>query len=289
MSHLQVWSLWVPKAVHESESSYIPPAKYPLIHKAVLDACDALDGVKDGVIEDPRRCHFDPQVLQCNGTDTSACLTAAQVTAARKLYAPATNPRTGLKIFPGFEPGSEMGWTGLAGPQPMSIPTDTFKYVVHENPGWDWNTMDFDTDTAALEKKFAGVVDATSPDLGAFMNRGGKLLMYHGWNDQLIAPRNSIDYFNNVLYTMGMAKTSDAIRLYMVPGMTHCNGGDGTSNFDMVQQIENWVEHGKAPDRIIASRTNPDRTRPLCAYPQVAIYKGSGSTDEAANFACAVP
>jgi feruloyl esterase len=289
MSHLQVWSLWVPKAVHESEASYIPPAKYPLIHKAVLDACDALDGVKDGVIEDPTRCRFDPKALECTGGDTSACLTAAQVTAARKLYEPATNPRTGLKIFPGLERGSEMGWGGLAGPQPMGIPTDTFKYVVHENPAWDWNTMDFDTDTAALEKNFAGVVDATSPDLSAFMNRGGKLLMYHGWNDQLIAPRNSIDYFNNVLYTMGMAKTADAMRLYMVPGMTHCSGGDGTSNFDMVAEMENWVERGKAPDRIIASRTNPDRTRPLCPYPQMAVYKGSGRTDEAANFSCGIP
>lgn len=150
-----------------------------------------------------------------------------------------------------------MGWAGQAGPLPFAIATETFKYVVHENPTWDWNTVNFDTDASALEKKFAGVVDATNPDLSAFMSRGGKLRMYHGWNDQLIAPRNSIDYFNNVLYTMGMAKTSDGMRLYMVPGMNHCRGGDGTSNFDMAGELENRVERGKAPSRIVAARTNP--------------------------------
>jgi len=286
MSHLQVWSLWVPKAVHETEDSYIPPAKYPVIHKAVLAACDALDGVKDGVLEDPRRCPFDPKTLLCQGADTSACLTQPQVEALRKVYGPAVNPRTGMKIFPGLEPGSEMGWNGLAGPQPMSIPTDTFKYVVYNNPDWDWKTIDFDKDTAALEKKFAVPTDAINPDLSAFMGRGGKLILYHGWNDQLIAPENSIDYFNNVAYTMGQAKTEESMRLFMVPGMTHCQGGDGTSNFDMVTELEQWVEKGQAPERVTASRTNPDRTRPLCRYPLVAVYKGTGSTDDAANFTC---
>jgi feruloyl esterase len=286
MSHLQVWSLWVPRAVHETEASYIPPSKYPLIHKAVLDACDALDGVLDGVLEDPTRCHFEPKTLECHGADAPACLTHAQVEAARKLYGPATNPRTGVRIFPGLEPGGEMGWGGLAGPQPMAIPLDTFRYVVYENPNWEWNTVDFDTDTAALEKKFSRNVDATNPNLSAFMDRGGKLIMYHGWNDQLIAPRNSIDYFNNVLYTMGTAKAYDAMRLYMVPGMNHCGGGDGTSNFDMVAEIEKWVERGTAPGSVNASRTSPDRTRPLCPWPLVAAYKGSGNTDDAANFSC---
>jgi feruloyl esterase len=279
MSHLQVWSLWVPKAVHETNESYIPPDKYPLIHKAVLEACDALDGVKDGVLEDPRRCHVDAKLLEC-------CLTPAQAAAAQKLYGPAENPRTGLKIFPGLEPGSEMGWGGLAGPQPMSIPTDTFKYVVYDNPQWDWKTIDFDKDTAALEKKFEGVVDAVNPDLSAFVGRGGKLILYHGWNDQLIAPENTIDYFNNAAYAMGQAKVDESMRLFMVPGMTHCSGGDGTSNFDMVAEMERWVEKGQAPERVTASRVNPNRTRPLCRYPMVAVYKGTGSTDDAANFTC---
>jgi feruloyl esterase len=182
-----------------------------------------------------------------------------------------------------------MGWTGLAGPQPMSIPTDTFKYVVYNNPDWDWKTIDFDKETSALEKKFAAAVDANNPDLSAFLGRGGKLILYHGWNDQLIAPENTIDYFNNVVYTVGTAKADESMRLFMVPGMTHCGGGDGTSNFDMVPELERWVEKGQAPDRITASRTNPDRTRPLCRYPMVAVYKGAGSTDDANNFTCARP
>jgi feruloyl esterase len=289
MSHLQVWSLWVPKAVHEEEAGYIPPAKYPLIHRAVLDACDVLDGVKDGVLEDPTRCHFDPKVLACRGEDTSACLTAPQVEAARKLYGEAVNPRTGLKIFPGFEPGSELAWAALAGPEPMAIPVDTFRYVVYENPTWDWRTINFESDLTALEKKFAGVVDATSPDLSAFMKRGGKLVMYHGWNDQLIAPLNTVDYFSSVLYTMGAGATNDFMRLYMAPGMTHCGGGAGFMNFDMIGPLDQWVEKGQAPDRIVASRREPDRTHPLCPYPQVAIYRGSGSTDEAASFICKAP
>ncbi len=288
MSHLQPWSLWVPMAVHQSEASYIPPAKYPIIHKAVLEACDALDGVRDGVLEDPTRCHFDPKTIECKGADITSCLTPPQVEAARKIYLPMTHPRTGLKLFPALEPGSEMGWTGLAGPQPMGIPVDTFKYMVHANPNWDWKAIDFDKDVAAVEKLFAPIIDAVNPNLSPFFSRGGKLLMYHGWNDQLIAPRNSVDYFDTVRYTLGTAKTLDAMRLYMVPGMGHCNGGDGTGTFDVLGNLERWVEQGQAPDTIQASRTNPARTRPLCQWPKIAVYSGIGSTDDAANFTCKV-
>ncbi len=286
MSHLQTWSMWVASAAHQTDASYIPPTKYPLIHKAALAACDALDGVEDGVIEDPTRCHFDPKALQCTGSDTATCLTAPQVEAARKIYAPAVSLRNGLRIFPGLEPGSELGWAGLAGPRPLGISNDTFRYVVHGDPAWDWKTMDFDADTFAVEKRFGANVDATNPQLSSFTGRGGKLIMYQGWNDQLIAPRNSIDYFNNAVYTMGITVASEALSLYMVPGMNHCNGGDGTTQFDMVHELENWVERGVAPDRIIARRQNPTRSRPLCPYPKVAVYNGKGSTDDAANFVC---
>ncbi len=288
MSHLQPWSLWVPMAVHQTEASYIPPAKYPIIHEAVLDACDALDGVRDGVIEDPTRCHFDPKTIECRGPDATSCLTPPQVEAARKIYSPMTNPRTGLQLFPALEPGSEMGWTGLAGPQPMAIPVDTFKYMVHNDPNWDWKTIDFDKDVAATEKLFGPIIDAVNPNLTPFFSHGGKLLLYHGWNDQLIAPRNSIQYFDSVRYTLGTANTLAGMRLYMVPGMAHCNGGDGTGTFDVVANLERWVEQGQAPDTIVASRTNPTRTRPLCQWPKVAVYSGTGSTDDAANFTCKV-
>jgi feruloyl esterase len=286
-THLVTGSLWIAEAVHKDEASYIPASKYPLIHKAVLEACDAMDGVKDGVLEDPTRCRFDPKVLECKESDSSMCLTPPQVEAARKIYGPAKNPRTGQEIFPGLEPGSELGWGGLAGPQVFPIASDHYKYVVFKDPNWDWRTINFDTDVALADKIDDGMLNATDPDLKAFIGRGGKLLMYHGWNDQLISPQNSINYYRSVAETL-----RSSVRLFMVPGMNHCAGGDGTSTFDAVGAIEQWVEQKHAPVQIIASHmTNGtpgigDRTRPLCPYPQVAQYKGTGSTDDAANFVC---
>ncbi len=287
-THLVAGSLWIAQAVHKDEASYIPASKYPLIHKAVLEASDAMDGVKDGVIEDPTRCRFDPKVLECKGSDSSMCLTPPQVEAVRKIYGPARNPRTGQEIFPGLEPGSELGWGGLAGPQAFPIASDHFKYVVFKDPNWDWRTINFDTDVALADKIDDGMLNAMDPDLKAFIGHGGKLLMYHGWNDQLISPQNSINYYRSVAETL-----RGSVRLFMVPGMNHCAGGDGTSTFDAVGALEQWVEQKHAPEQILASHmTNGtpgivDRTRPLCPYPQVAQYKGSGSTDDAANFVCA--
>jgi feruloyl esterase len=291
-THLMIGDLWPAHAAHKDEASYIPPAKFPLIHKAAIEACDSLDGVKDGVLEDPMRCRFDPKVLECKGDDTSACLTPQQVETARKIYRGAHNPRTGQEIFPGMEPGSEMTWGALAGPQPFSIPVDHFKYVVFKDPSWDWHTLNFDSHVALADKIDDGLLNATDPNLKEFAGHGGKLLVYHGWNDQLIAPRNAVNYYKSVVDTLGAAKTADSFRLFMVPGMGHCAGGAGTSSFDTVSVIEQWVEKGKAPDQIVASHLSSgvvDRTRPLCPYPQVAQYKGSGNTDEAANFVCKAP
>jgi feruloyl esterase len=290
-THLTTQSLWVAHATLKDSASYIPHEKYAVIHKAVLDACDGLDGVKDGVIGDPMRCHFDPKVLQCSGDDTSTCLTVPQVEAARKIYGPAKNPRTGAEIFPGLEPGSEMGWSGLAGgPAPFSAPTDYFKYVVFKNPTWDYKTLDFDQDVALADKSDNGAINAIDPNLKAFFGHGGKILLYHGWIDQLVPPRNSINYYASVANALGGAnKIADSMRLFMVPGMNHCAGGDGTDNFDGLAALEQWVEQKKAPEHVLASHlTNGvvDRTRPLCPYPQVAEYQGTGSTDEAANFIC---
>ncbi len=294
MSHMLAQSLWVAHATLTDAARYIPPAKYPALHRAALDACDALDGVTDGVIDDPTRCHFDPKTIQCAAGDTVTCLTAPQVEAARKIYAPATNPRTGAEIFPGLEPASELGWAGLAaGPTPMSIATDYFKFVVFENPAWDFKTFDFDKDVAAADLPDHAVVNAIDPDLTAFFRRGGKLLMYHGWSDPLIAPRNSVNYYTRaVTASGGAAAVKDSIRLFMAPGVGHCAGGDGPSNFDKLSVLERWVEQKAAPDRIVVSRFaaggGTDRTRPLCPYPQVAVYSGTGSTDDAANFVCRV-
>jgi feruloyl esterase len=289
-THLVTQSIWVGQAVHQEEASFIPQSKYKLIHDAAIQACDARDGVKDGVIENPARCKFDPAVLQCKAGDAATCLTSAQVEAARKIYAPAANPRTKEIIFPGLMPGSEMAWAGLAGPQPLSIATDHFKYVVFNDPNWDYKKLNFDTDVALADKVDNSTINAIDPNLKAFFGRGGKILQYHGWNDQLISPLNSVNYYKSVQDAMGGAsKLKDNYRLFMVPGMNHCAGGDGPSNFSPLKALEDWVEKGIAPEKIIASHMTdgkPDRTRPLCPYPQAAVYKGSGSTDEAANFAC---
>ena len=293
LTHLQVHGVWIAQAVHEDEASYIPSAKYSLIHNAVLEACDALDGVKDGVLEDPTRCKFDPKVLQCKDADGSGCLTAPQVEAVRRIYGPATNPRTKEQIFPGWEPGSELGWAAKAGPQPSSMQGSYWRYVVFKNPHWDYKTFNFDSDVALGDRIGKDIVNATDPNLKTFFGRGGKLLQYHGWSDQLISPRSSINYYRSVLDAMGGAgKVDESYRLFMVPGMAHCGGGDGPDQFDAIGALEQWVEQGKAPDQIIASRIKDgkaERTRPLCPYPQVATYKGSGSTDDAANFLCSVP
>jgi len=294
MTHLLAHGIWVAQATLKESASYIPRSKYAVIHQAVLDACDSLDGVKDGVLDDPRACRFDPKTIQCSGEDSLTCLTAAQVAAARKIYAPATNPRTGREIFPGLEPGSEMGWTGLAGgPDPFSTATDYFKYIVFENPSWDYKTLDFDKDVARADTMDRGTLNAVDPNLKGFVDRGGKLLLYHGWNDQLIAPENSVNYYLSVVKALGGAdKVNDAVRLFMAPGMTHCAGGDGPSSFDCVTALERWVEQKQPPDRILASHVasgKVDRTRPLCPYPQVALYRGSGDQNDAASFVCKNP
>jgi feruloyl esterase len=289
MTHLLTHSIWVAQASLKDPASLIPREKYAVVHKAALDACDALDGVKDGVIEDPTRCRFDPKAIQCTGADAPTCLTGPQVEAARKIYAPATNSK-GAVIFPGLEPGSEPGWSGLAGSSPLIIAATYFKYDVFKNPDWDFKTLDFDKDVAMIDKLDDGLLNATDPNLKPFFSRGGKLLMYHGWTDQLIAPRNSINYYTSVAKAMGGAdKATESIRLFMVPGMAHCAGGDGTSTFDAVAAIEQWVEQKKTPAQIPASHMTSgvaDRTRPLCPYPMVAAYKGTGNTNDAANFAC---
>jgi feruloyl esterase len=290
-THLLTQSLWVAHATLKDPGSYIPPEKFGVIGKAAMDACDALDAVKDGVIEDPTRCHFDPASIQCAGPDGPTCLTPPQVAAARKIYGAAKSPRTGQTIFPGLEPGSEGGWGPLAGgPEPFTIATDYFRFVLFTDPNWDYKTLDFDKDVALADKIDGGSINAIDPNMDAFFRRGGKIVMYHGWSDQLISPQNSIDYYKSVVAARrGAARGTNDIRLFMVPGMAHCGGGAGPNRFDALGALERWVEQTKAPDQIMAARMTNGvavRTRPLCPYPQVATYKGSGNTDEASSFVC---
>jgi len=280
---LQGSQVWTSAMTHKNEVGYIPPAKYAALHKAALDQCDALDGVKDGVIEDPTRCKFDPKVIECKGEDLPSCLTAPQVELASKIYA-------GPGFFPGLEPGSEMGWATLSGPKPMDLAVETYKYLVFQDPKWDYLTFNPEADLARAEKTISTLMNSVDPNLKPLFTHGGKLLQYHGWADPGIPPGSSVNYYKSVLETMGgKAKVNGSYRLFMVPGMGHCGGGDGTSTFDMVNALDQWVEQGKAPDQIVASKVVSGavvRTRPLCPYPQVATYKGSGSTDDAANFSC---
>jgi feruloyl esterase len=311
-THLLANAVWNLLAL--DGDGYIPPKKLPAIQEAALAACDALDGVKDGVIEDPARCHFDPAVLECHGAETDSCLTTMQVTALKKLYAGGCFAG-GKALFPGYAPGGEAGlgnWSvWITGPAPgrslmFAFGTQFFKNMTFGDPAWDYRTFNVDRDTKAADEKLAPILNATDPELGRFRARGGKLILYHGWSDAAIAPGNTIDYYESVEAKMGAHRTREFVRLFMVPGMQHCYGGPGPNSFgqlrvgsgdadhDMDAALERWVEKNIAPERIVAAKHKNDldpksevlRTRPLCAYPDVARYTGNGSTDDAASFVC---
>jgi feruloyl esterase len=282
------------QAMFKDQASFIPPDKHRVIHQAVLNACDKLDGIEDGLIENPTRCRFDPAVLACRGADGPDCLTAAQLETAKVVMNPVKNRRTGELIFPGFEPGTELGWTRmLGGPDPYVNALESFRYVIFKDPNWNWRTFDLERDLAIAEKAGRGTLSAVDPNLTAFAGRGGKLLMYHGWSDNSIAPQASVSFHSTALATTKAPATNSSwLRLYMVPGMGHCGGGEGPDTFDMMSALDSWVEKGQLPERIEASKVvagKVTRTRPLCPYPQVARYKGTGSIDAAANFACVAP
>jgi feruloyl esterase len=259
--------------------------------EAAVAKCDALDGVKDGVIDDPRKCTFDPAELQCKSDTSKDCLSEAQVRTARALYGPMKSAG-GMKLYPGAawgaSPLAELppSASGKADPGHAAI-----TLMMPQKPSWTTNTFNPDRDIPVLQKQLGATLNATNPDLHRFQARGGKLIMYHGWADPLLSPYNTLDYYSSVVKTMGGQQSTDAfLRLFMVPGMEHCRGGPGPDTFDAVASLDDWVEHGTPPERIIAAHQGDgkkvDRTRPLCRYPQVAKHKGSGSTDEAANFNC---
>jgi len=291
-THLAAHAVWVAQAAQKDGAQVLPPDKFTLVHNAVLAACDARDGVKDGVLENPPACDFEPRALLCKGDDGPGCLTAPQLEVARRIYGPAIST-SGRQIFPGLLPGSELGWAGMAGGRLLALRGAGFRYVWFQNPDWDYRTLNLDGDIDRADKVDHGTIDAIDPDLRPFFGHRGKLLHYHGWSDQQISPMNSVNYYTSVLEAMGGAsKVRDSYRLFMVPGMGHCGGGEGTDDFDAIGALERWVEDGKAPDQIIAARIRDgkvQRTRPLCPYPQVATYKGSGSTDDAQNFVCQAP
>jgi hypothetical protein len=293
--------------------SYLPASKLPAIHAAVLAACDDLDHVKDGVIEDPRQCKVDPSVLLCKGAESDACLTQAQLTTVKNLYAGPSLP-SGVRLWPGYSPGSESGWgdahlgTGPATTDTYQDIFGFFRHIVFEDPHWDPKTYDAERDGRLTGRKLSSIIDATNPDLSGFLARGGKLILYHGWSDPVIPAMMTIGYYQQVLERVGRPAANRGIRLFMVPGMDHCGDGPGPNTFGQFAAggsgdpayrvgaaLQRWVEEDIAPERIIATKykNNDDpkseviRTRPLCAFPLVARYRGAGSTDEHANFDCA--
>lgn len=302
--------MWALKALEGD--AYIPQAKVAVLAEAVNKACDELDGIKDGILNDPRRCHFDPAILACKGADAPTCFTQAQIGAIHKLW---NGPRTeqGDQIYPGLMPGGEEGnngWYGwitstgpaLAGHASLGLPG--MRYIAYEDANWDWKTLKydapkgFDSDVDFVDQKLAGTMNATNTDLTRFHARGGKLIQYHGWSDPDISPLNSIHYYEQVSGmasqdpTHALRDTQEWYRLFLVPGMQHCSAGPGPADFRMITALEQWVEKGTAPDKVIATHATAgkvDRSRPLCPYPQEAQYKGSGSTDDAANFVCGLP
>ena len=286
-------ALRVAKPLEANEAARVSSEQARLVHTAVLEACDAADGVTDGVVGDPERCAFDPAVLQCKGAANDSCLTAAQVNTVRLLYSSPANPKTGRPIT-GLLPGSELGWTDLGWTRSArSTGLDQFRYLVYADPDWTVDRFSFETDIVRAEETDNDTLNALDPNLEPFFDHGGKLIAYHGWSDPQISPANATQYYQRVVDELGgVDAVHDSYRLFMAPGMGHCSGGEGPNTFNMLTALEAWVEQGTAPDRIVASRSRDgavERTRPLCPYPQVAVYTGTGSTDDAENFVCRIP
>lgn len=288
-------------ATHNADGTPIlTAAKLALVTKAAVAACDANDTMKDGLIEDPRKCTFDVATLVCKpGAEEASCLTPQQAEAVKKVYDGAKNPRTGEQIFTGWPRGSEafgesgiQSWRQYITDAKEPSRGGVFKYWLFNDPNWDMRTLDFDRDFDYMNAQLPHM-HAVDRDLTPFKKAGGKMISYAGWMDPVVPPQDTAAYYEGVAKVMGgYDKTRDFYRLFIAPGMGHCAGGPGPNTFDMVTALENWVEKGIAPDTITATHSTAgkvDRTRPLCPYPAVARYTGKGSMDEAANFACVTP
>jgi len=309
-AHLMLSFLWGLKAA-DRPGALIPDDKLALLHQAVLAACDAQDGVEDGLVSDPQACRFDPATLRCRPAQTAGCLTPAQVDTARLIYRGPRNPRTGAQIYPGFAFGSEAdpeagpagaktyGWSQIQSQLAEEYAIPLLRDMVYRDPHWDWRTFDWDKDVASLDRRIAGDITALSPDLRAFAARGGKLLAYQGWGDPLNGQTLLIDYRDQVIGRFtgssgrGEARrqVDDFFRVFMVPGMGHCANGPGPNRFDALAAVRAWVEEDRPPAFLIATHTPagstaPDLSRPLCPYPQVARFDGHGPTSAASSFTC---
>ncbi|MGC2618963.1 MAG: tannase/feruloyl esterase family alpha/beta hydrolase [Acidobacteriaceae bacterium] len=295
--------------------AWFSSAKLPAIQSAVLAACGSQSGAHDGFVNNPPACHFDPSVLLCKGEETNACLTQPQITALKTLYS-SMRSASGSILFPGYSPGGELGENGwgpwILGEAPRqsflyAFGTRYFADMVYNDPQWKLESFNVDHALADAIRVTAKSVDSTDPDLRPFIRHGGKLILYHGWSDAAIPPTSTIAYYQAVRSAIGAKIEDSAVRLFMVPGMQHCGGGPGPNHFgqdgfvlpsgdaqhNIHLALEAWVEKGTAPQTIIATKYDaahkPVMTRPLCAWPQIATYKGTGDPNDAASFACTAP
>jgi feruloyl esterase len=297
-TNLHMGQLWTSHATLKKPAAVLTREDFTRVGEAAVAQCDAHDGVKDGIIADPRTCNFDPSKL--------TGFKPEQIEALKLIYQGAVNPRTGQPIYPGLEPGGEApqpgnpGWGMIMnGTTPFAIDNAVLGAMGLNNPSWDWKTFDFDRDVTLINNKLAGTLNAVNPDLSAFKKGGGKLIVWHGWNDPGVMPQQTLDYFADVVdYASkstggdGAAYTDEYLRLFMLPGVGHCRGGVGPDQADWMAALAGWVEKGQKPATITATAMRDGKvamTRPLCPHPQVARYKGQGDTNVAASFECAAP
>jgi feruloyl esterase len=301
MMPLSTRMLWTALAQEKNPEQRLSDAQWNAVARTALDACDANDEIKDGVVEHPASCSFDPAKLQCaTGESSTTCLTPVQVRTVRAAYSPLRLQR-GPQIDPGFPPGIRYSPTA----RQIDIAGTLFGDWTYQNPKWDVRSFTLERDVPAVRAKLP-YLEFRAPTLSGFQKRGGKLITYHGWMDPTVPPGLTIQFHEEAV--RGLGRNADAtVRLFMAPGMEHCSRGAGPESFgqayrgdapivdaehDMLTALISWVEEGRAPNRIIASHLTAgsvDRTRPLCPYPQRARYKGAGSTDDAANFSCVMP
>lgn len=300
MTDLMTQSMWMATAANLAGSSRLNPALLSMVHKAVVAECDAKDGLADGLIENPKACSFKAASLICKPGESASCLNADQAKAIQAFYDGVTD-KNGKKILPGWPVGSEMQLaTLIMGKDPFPVANDYFRLLVHANDkGWDWRTMEYGKETELARSYGAEILNVSAKDLQAFFKKGGKLLLSHGWTDGLIPANNTVKLYGELQQVTPKAAQAKQLRLFMVPGMDHCGGGEGASNYDTLGTIDRWATSGVAPERIVATRgsaggppgtpSQPPISRPLCPFPKIAAYDGKGDKASEASFRCSAP
>lgn len=289
MTDLMTQSLWTGYQALQSSKHRLTPAHLGAVHQAFVQQCDAIDGVEDGLVSHPRQCDFDPGVLQCEAGDGQNCLTEPQVDTMRAVYGGVVNPSTGETTFGGFAPGSEQQLVALMmGPEPFMAATSYMRDMVFQDSDWDFRSFDYDQDSQLATEAWGDVLDVPADGLDDFFAGGGKLILSHGWQDGLIPAGNTVNFYNDLVSHVDDRTAEQQLRLFMIPGMGHCSGGEGPFVFDALGLVDDLAQGAAMPDKLIVSNPPgaPERTRPLCPYPEVAVYTGQGSTDDANNFTC---